>query len=66
MARGGILGGAIPDPDFGKPHRHTRAKVMLLMQDVDDEQRERVILMLLDKHPESVLDAVIKVLEPEE
>jgi hypothetical protein len=58
MAKG-VLGGVLPDPDKGKPHRHTRAKARLMLQDLDRSQAFAALELLIDKRPEEVLDAIL-------
>lgn len=65
MARGGVIGGAQPDPDKGKPHRHTRQKARLMMDTFGEGEAAWLKLRLamnhlLDTRPEDVLDALIK------
>jgi hypothetical protein len=50
-----------PDPDKGKPYRHTRQRIRLLIPDLTYNQREAVLWELMEKHPDEVLDAVLKV-----
>ena len=57
MARGGVIGGAQPDPAKGTPHRHTRQKAQLLMDSWGEGElawlRLRLAMnYLLDKRPE--------------
>lgn len=59
MPARGILGGAVPDPDKGKPHRHVRARARLMLQGMTPEQHLAAINWLLDKRPEDTLDALI-------
>lgn len=59
MARKGILGGAQPDPDHGKPFRHTRAKARLMKGTLTSVQLTTALELLIDKHPEDALDAMI-------
>jgi hypothetical protein len=64
MARGGILAGSDPDgpdPDKGKPFRHTRQKCRLMMRDMGDGQCRKALTLLMDKRPDEVLDALIEV-----
>jgi hypothetical protein len=53
-----------PDPDKGKPNRHTRAKINLMLTDIREDHLalEQVILKIAEKRPEDVLDAVLYVL----
>lgn len=53
-----------PDPDKGKPYRHTQAKIRLMLKDIEDDPLAlvQVILRLAEKRPEDVLDAVTDVL----
>jgi hypothetical protein len=60
-ARRGVLGGLEPDPDKGKPHRHTRQKARLMMGGMDDEQLAAVLQIIIDKRPEEALDAILEV-----
>lgn len=57
MARG-YAGPA--DPEKGNPHRHTRAKISLLMQDIEDDPLALVTLVrkIAEKRPGDVLDAL--------
>lgn len=52
------------DPDKGKPHRHTRAKIRLMLADVHDDHLAlaNIILKAAEKRPDDVLDAVLAVL----
>lgn len=58
MARG-YAGPA--DPEKGQPHRHTRAKISLLMQDIEGGHLalKTLVLKIAEKRPEEVLDALI-------
>lgn len=52
------------DPEKGMPHRHTRAKIELLLTEPDlptYEQLLAVIMKVAEKRPEDVLDAVTAV-----
>lgn len=60
-AKRGILGGAEPDPDAGKPYRHTRQKCRLMMNGMTGDQFRDALLRLLDIRPEDVLSALIYV-----
>lgn len=55
------------DPDKGRPNRHTRQKVRLMLADetADRGALTEIILMLAEKRPEDTLDAVLAVLEPD-
>jgi hypothetical protein len=55
----GILGGAQPDPDAGKPFRHTRAKARLMMGTLTTTQQRVALELLIEKRPEDSLDAMI-------
>lgn len=59
MARKGILGGAVPDPDKGKPFRHTRAKARLMKGTLTGIQLAVALELLIEQHPEDALDAMI-------
>ena len=59
-AKRGVLGGIEPDPEAGKPYRHTRQKARLMLADLNEEQVRQALILLLDKRPEDVLDALIK------
>lgn len=59
MAARGVLGGLQPDPDKGRPHRHTRQKIRLMMQGLSQEQLVTAIKILMDSRPEETLDALI-------
>ena len=55
------------DPDKGKPNRHTRRKVELMLSGVEDiPLLTAIIVKIAEKRPEDVLDAVLAVLEPDE
>lgn len=51
------------DPEKGQPHRHTRAKIRLMLRDISDDPLAltAVITEIARKRPEDVLDAVLKV-----
>lgn len=55
------------DPHKGKPYRHTRAKIELMLDEGEGLPRHedllRIILKLADKHPVDVLDAIVEALE---
>ena len=60
------------DPDAGKPHRHTRNKIQLILEDMesrtesyydDCQMLESVLWVIAEKHPGEVLDALIQVNE---
>lgn len=57
----GVLGGVQPDPDFGKPNRHTRQKCRLMLADLSPAQTHIVLRQLINKRPEDVLDAILEV-----
>jgi hypothetical protein len=59
MATRGVLGGAQPDPDKGKPFRHTRAKARLMKSNLTCSQLRVTLELLIEKHPEDALDAMI-------
>jgi hypothetical protein len=59
MAPRGVLGGAQPDPDKGKPFRHTRAKARLMKGTLTSTQLTVALELLIEKHPEDALDAMI-------
>jgi hypothetical protein len=61
MSARGVLGGLQPDPDKGKPHRHTRAKIRLMIEDMTPVQAIQVISKIMDIRPEETLDAIIAV-----
>lgn len=54
------------DPDKGKPYRHTRAKIELMLGDLVRTPDMEVMLQILgkvtDRHPVAVLDAVTEVM----
>lgn len=59
-----------PDPDKGRPNRHTRAKIALMLGDhlYGSESAEllgKIVLKVADRRPEDTLDAVLAVLEPD-
>jgi hypothetical protein len=58
MAKG-VLGGLQPDPDMGKPFRHTRAKARLVMGTLTTTQQTVALELLIEKRPEDALDAMI-------
>lgn len=64
MARGYV---GPPDPEKGQPHRHTRAKIELLMKPImnDPLALAAVIGRIAQKRPDDVLDAVIYVVNDE-
>lgn len=49
------------DPDKGKPYRHTRAKIRLLLADIagDAAALEKLVMRLAEKRPDDVLDAMV-------
>jgi hypothetical protein len=58
------------DPDAGKPHRHTRNKIQLMLtgmaektENVSDDYQQmlEVLWVIAEKHPGEVLDAMIRV-----
>lgn len=57
----GVLGGLEPDPDKGKPFRHTRSKARLMLEGLDPARAREALRLLIDKHPGDVLDALIEV-----
>lgn len=61
MAARGILGGLQPDPDKGKPHRHTRQKIRLMLDGMTQAQLLSALTFLMDTRPEETLDALIEV-----
>lgn len=66
MARG-YAGEA--DPDKGKPYRHTRQKIRLLLTEPELPVYEKlleIILHLMETRPEEVLDSVTAVLDSKE
>lgn len=67
MAKG-VLGGLEPDPDKGRPHRHTRAKIQLLILDArhDPVTLTRVIDKVAETYPGAVLDAVLEAIGDQE
>lgn len=53
------------DPDKGKPYRHTRAKIRLMLDDPLAGLPgvcETILLKIAEKRPEDVLDALLDVL----
>ena len=54
------------DPHKGKPYRHTRAKIDLMLSDLimtpDAEVLRAIVLKVADRHPVDVLDAVVEVM----
>jgi hypothetical protein len=58
MAKG-VLGGLQPDPDMGKPFRHTRAKARLMMGGLTSTQLTVALELLIEKRPEDALDAML-------
>jgi hypothetical protein len=54
------------DPDFGKPNRHTRAKIRLLMKYLDAGDVENVLLKVAERHPETVLKVMCDLMEDAE
>ena len=56
----GVLGGIAPDPEKGRPYRHLRARIRLLLADVADDPLalEQLVLKIAEKRPEDVLDAL--------
>jgi hypothetical protein len=58
------------DPEKGVPHRHTRNKIRLLLENDGDpalyENLLAVILKLAEKHPDAVLDALTGILAEQE
>jgi hypothetical protein len=58
------------DPEKGKPHRHTRNKIRLLLEDdgglVKYEDVLAVVMKLAEKNPDAVLDALTAVLAEHE
>ena len=59
MTSRGVLGGVEPDPGKGKPHRHTRAKCLLMLTGMTLDQATTALIVLIDKRPEDALDALI-------
>jgi hypothetical protein len=61
MAARGVLGGIEPDPDKGRPNRHTRAKAKLMIDSLNDKPGALALALLLlaEKRPEDTLDALI-------
>jgi hypothetical protein len=57
----GVLGGIEPDPDKGKPYRHTRRKCLLMMEGMNGDKHGAALKLLIEKRPEDVLDALIAV-----
>jgi hypothetical protein len=58
-----------PDPDKGKPYRHTQQKIRLLLEGEDlpvYEDLLKIILKIAEKRPEDVLDALVDVLGREQ
>lgn len=59
------------DPDKGKPHRHVRVKIDLLLSDLDVESWAdagvlyTILMKVAEKRPEEVLDAVTFVMSSE-
>lgn len=58
MAKG-VLGGLQPDPDIGKPFRHTRAKARLVKGTLTHTQLMVALELLIEKRPDDALDAMI-------
>lgn len=58
------------DPEKGMPHRHTRAKIRLLAGDLilgtDGEMLLAVLLKVAEKHPDTVLDALTSLTDPDD
>jgi hypothetical protein len=59
-----------PDPDKGKPYRHTQQKIRLMLDIGGDdapvyEHLLEVILKVAEKRPDDVLDALVEVLGKE-
>jgi hypothetical protein len=57
----GVLGGLEPDPNKGKPYRHTRRKCLLMMEGMSGDKYGAALKLLIEKRPEDVLDALIAV-----
>ncbi|HVT97930.1 MAG TPA: hypothetical protein VHE33_10500 [Acidobacteriaceae bacterium] len=55
------------DPAKGTPHRRTREKISLLLNDLqgDSEALVAVIDKIAEKHPDAVLDAVLWAADPD-
>lgn len=51
------------DPDKGKPHRHTRAKIRLLLPYLDAGDLANVLWKIADKQPDLVLAAMCERVE---
>lgn len=56
-----------PDPEKGQSHRHTRAKINLLMQDIEGDHLalKTLVLKIAEKRPGEVLDALTWLLDKE-
>lgn len=54
------------DPEKGVPHRHTRAKIRLLLAGGKREWLEEALLRVSEKHPDAVLDAIAGILAEHE
>jgi hypothetical protein len=53
-----------PDPDKGKPYRHQRQKIALLLSlpEPTAQQLLQIVMLIAEKRPGDVLDAALMVL----
>lgn len=58
--------GSPKDAEHGQKHRHTRAKIRLLLPHLSDGDMEAVLLKVAQRHPDTVLQVMCDLIDDNE